>query len=122
MENRSKFILLGFIISQIAIICFSFVQNKDDFLLAYINISFYFSFFLLLISLSIYTIQSGFFNTMVASFRRFGKAHRRQIEEKEIDTITPYSELITFSQFPILVLGLLNGGICGIALFFFYYL
>lgn len=120
MNNRKKYIFYTFIISQLIIIILSMMLYRELTLLSYINIAFYLSFFFLLISLSIYTIRSGFFNTMIASFRRVGKFNRKAIVEDPYESITPYSELFSFSQFPILVIGILNGLACLVALIFYY--
>ncbi|MFB6465338.1 DUF3899 domain-containing protein [Cytobacillus sp. Hz8] len=122
MRNKRKYILFAFIITQIVIFILSFVLQKKITLLSYINISFYFSFFFLLAALTIYIIQSGFFNSFFDSFRRLAKAKRKAVVEDEFSSTTPYSELISFSQFPILVLGLLNGAFCVISLILYYYL
>ncbi|MDP4085134.1 MAG: DUF3899 domain-containing protein [Bacillota bacterium] len=112
---KRKFLILALL--QILIFALSFIFNHKISLLSYINISFYIAFFLLISSLLIYTIQTGFFDVMFKSFHlSFSKGEER----KKFSEITPLSELVAIDRKPLLFYGLIIGLLMGIGLIFYY--
>jgi Domain of unknown function (DUF3899) len=92
-------------LTQFAILIFSFIFYRKISLISYINISFYISSALLLISLLVYTIQSGFYDVIGKSFNLvFSKDRKRNFKE-----IPSLSEMVTFDNRPLLFHGLVTG-------------
>ncbi|WP_066252148.1 DUF3899 domain-containing protein [Neobacillus drentensis] len=104
---------------QLSILIVSFFLDHKIALLSYINISFYFTSALLLTSLLLFTIHSGFFDVIS---RSFSFAFQRGQNKRRFDEIPPLSELITVNQRPLVFYGLGTGLFMGIALFFYYFL
>jgi hypothetical protein len=102
---------------QIIIFLLSLISYHEISLLSYINISFYISLSLLLASLLIYTIHTGFFDVMFKSFNfAFSKGeHRRKWED-----VPSLSELVSLNNRPLLFYGLTTGAFMAVALFFYY--
>ncbi len=102
---------------QLAVIIISFIFHHEISLLTYINITFYVSSALILASLLIYTIHSGFFDVVSRSFNMF---FTRGEDKRKWEDIPGLSELITINQKPLLIYGLLMGLSMLIGLFFYY--
>jgi hypothetical protein len=105
--------------SQVLIFAISFINYHNISLLSYINISFYISAALLLTSLVVFTIRTGFFDTIA---RSFSFSASRGKNKKSFDEITPVSELVSFNQKPLLFYGLVIGLFMLIALACYYVL
>ncbi|WP_066071162.1 DUF3899 domain-containing protein [Neobacillus soli] len=112
---KKRLIILVFI--QLAILVTSFIFHHKISLVSYINISFYITSFLLLTSLLLYTIQSGFYDIISRSFNLF---FSRGQNKRSFEEIPRLSELITVDQKPLLFYGLFNGLFMVIALFIYY--
>ncbi|MBV7508517.1 DUF3899 domain-containing protein [Bacillus sp. sid0103] len=110
--------LLILSLSQLAIISISFIAYHKVSLLSYINISFYFSAVLLLTSLLVYTIHSGFYDVIS---RSFSFAFQRGQNKRRFDEIPPLSELVTFNHKPLVFYGLIIGLFMAIALVIYYF-
>ncbi|WP_420490157.1 DUF3899 domain-containing protein [Neobacillus drentensis] len=118
MNYQLKKSLLILSISQLTIIAISFIAYHKVSLLSYINISFYFTAVLLLTSLLVYTIHSGFYDVIS---RSFSFAFQRGQNKRRFDEIPPLSELVTFNQKPLVFYGLINGLFMAIALVIYYF-
>lgn len=119
MNNRLKKRLLILALTQVLIIIISSLPNKGFSLRGYIDISFYISALLLLISLLLYTINSGFYDVMGKSFNlAFSRGHNK----RNFHDIPALSELITINQKPLLFHGLVNGLLMLAAIFVYYFL
>jgi hypothetical protein len=116
-QLKKRLVILALL--QLFILIVSFVLDHKIALLSYINISFYFTSALLLLSLLLFTIHSGFFD---AISRSFSFAFQRGQNKRRFDEIPPLSELITVNQRPLVFYGLGTGLFMGIALFFYYFL
>lgn len=82
----------------------SFIAHREITLLHFINITFYISGGLLLISLFTMVIQKGFFDAISYSFRTvFESSESREKREKK----TPLSELISFQYSALVGVGLI---------------
>jgi hypothetical protein len=112
---RKKMLILALI--QFFIIITSFIYYHKISLLSYINISFYISATLLIISLLIYTIHSGFFDVISKSFNY---SFTRGKDNRSWDEVPSLSELITVNQKPLLFYGLCTSLFMLIALFVYY--
>ncbi|MEO2077548.1 MAG: DUF3899 domain-containing protein [Bacillus sp. (in: firmicutes)] len=112
---KKKFFILA--LTQLLIVIISFISNKEISLLSYINISFYISAILLLTSLLLYTIHSGFYDVIGKSFNL---AFTRGENKRRFDEIPALSELITFDQKPLLFYGIINGlfMLCALCLYY----
>jgi hypothetical protein len=111
--------LLILVLTQVLILITSSFSKKGFSLLSYIDISFYVSALLLLISLLLYTINSGFFDVIGKSFiLAFSRGHNK----RNFHDIPALSELITINQKPLLFHGLVNGLIMLAAIFLYYFL
>jgi small-conductance mechanosensitive channel len=110
--------LLILALTQLAIIAISFIAYHNLTLMSYINISFYFSAVLLLTSLLVYTVHSGFLDVISRSFTL---AFQRGSNKRRFDEIPPLSGLITFNQKPLVFYGLINGLFMTIALVIYYF-
>jgi hypothetical protein len=111
--------LLILVLTQVLILITSSFSKKGFSLLSYIDISFYVSALLLLISLLLYTINSGFFDVIGKSFNlAFSRGHNK----RNFHDIPALSELITINQKPLLFHGLVNGLIMLAAIFLYYFL
>jgi hypothetical protein len=119
MNQKFKRKLIILAASQLLIFVLSFINYHNISVFSYINISFYVSAALLLTSLLVYTIQTGFFDVISKSFRI---AAIRGKDKKSFDEITPLSELVSFNQKPLLFYGLVIGLFMLIALAFYYVL
>ncbi|OIK08363.1 hypothetical protein BIV60_26650 [Bacillus sp. MUM 116] len=102
---------------QLLIFFLSFIIYQGISLVSYINISFYISFVLLLLSLVIYTIKTGFFDTIAKSFNF---AATRGKEKRTFSEIPSLSEMVTINQKPLVFHGLIMGILMLIALGFYY--
>lgn len=102
---------------QVAVIIIPFISHKKISLLSYINITFYVSAALILTSLLLYTIHSGFFDVIS---RSFNMVFSRGEEKREWEDIPVLSELITFKHKPLLWYGMFMGISMLIALYFYY--
>lgn len=117
MNHQLKRRLLIFSGFQIAILIFSFIFYHHLTLVSYINISFCITISLLLTSLLIYTIQTGFFDIVAKSFQF---AFSRDHEKRKLKDIPPLSEVVAIDQRPLLLYGLLIGIFMGIGLAIYY--
>ncbi|MGZ4159823.1 MAG: DUF3899 domain-containing protein [Neobacillus sp.] len=117
MNFRFKRKLLISALFQIAILIISLITYHKISLLSYINISFYFSAGLLITSLLLYTIHTGFFDVISKSFNH---AFTRGKDKRSWDEIPSLSELITVNQQPLLFYGISTGLFMLIALFVYY--
>ncbi|MDP4162406.1 MAG: DUF3899 domain-containing protein [Bacillota bacterium] len=119
MNKRLKNGILMACASQVLILSIALVFYHRVTLLSYINISFFLSAILLLTSLLIYTIHSGFYDAISASFRvTFSRTHGQ--EKQKLTEITPLSELVAIDQKPLLVHGLIIGFFMFISLCIYY--
>ena len=119
MNYRFRKRLLILVLTQVLILITSSFSKKGFSLLSYIDISFYVSALLLLISLLLYTINSGFFDVIGKSFNlAFSRGHNK----RNFHDIPALSELITINQNPLLFHGLVNGLIMLAAIFLYYFL
>lgn len=119
MNYRFRKRLLILVLTQVLILITSSFSKKGFSLLSYIDISFYVSALLLLISLLLYTINSGFFDVIGKSFNlAFSRGHNK----RNFHDIPALSELITINQKPLLFHGLVNGLIMLAAIFLYYFL
>lgn len=114
-----KKIVFSVICTQILIAAISLFKYNEMGLLNYINISFYIASILLLASLVIFTINSGFFDVVSKSFRKMFYLERRS-ETDSSEEIVPLSELITFNYYPIAVTGCIDLLLMLAALFIYY--
>jgi hypothetical protein len=113
--NKKRLIILAII--QLVIVTISFIFYRKVSLLSYINISFYFSSLLLLTSLLLFTVHSGFYDVITRSFSyAFSRGHNK----RRFDEIPRLSELVTIDEKPLLFYGLVNGLFMAIALLVFY--
>ncbi|WP_396953977.1 DUF3899 domain-containing protein [Neobacillus niacini] len=116
MDSHFKKRVLLVTLTQIAILVLSFFFYKKITLLSYINISFYMTAALLLLSLLIYTIQSGFYDAIGKSFNlAFSKDRKRKFTE-----IPSLSEMVTIDKRPLFFHGLVTGLFMLIALVAYY--
>jgi hypothetical protein len=115
-QIRKKIIIIT--IFQISIFVFSFIFYHKISLLSYINISFYLSAALLLTSLLVYTVHSGFFDVI---FRSFNLAFSRGDAKRKWDDIPALSDLVSVNNRPLLFYGLVNGVLMLIALFIYFH-
>lgn len=102
---------------QLAIIATSLLFYHRLTLLYYINISFYYSFVLLLMSLLLFVTRTGFFDIIGKSFTI---AFSRNDEHRKFRDITPLSELVAFEHNPLVFHGAVSGFVMLIALAFYY--
>ncbi|MDR7000804.1 DUF3899 domain-containing protein [Neobacillus niacini] len=117
MNFRFKKTLIISAAFQLFIISLSLIFHHKISLLSYINISFYISFVLLLISLVIYTVKTGFFDTIAKSFNL---AATRGKEKRNFADIPSLSEMVTINQKPLVFQGMITGFLMLIALGFYY--
>jgi hypothetical protein len=121
MRNSVGKIFYGFLGSQILVLGISLAIFREISLLNYINISFYIASFLLFTSLLVFTVNSGFFDTISYSFRTVFAGKDEDGKKKAFDETTPLSELITFNTHPLLIVGLLDFVVM-LAFLYYYYL
>lgn len=121
MRNRFGKIFYGFLGSQVLAVILSLVYQQSITLLSYINISFYIASALLFSSLIVFTVNSGFFDTISYSFRTVFAGKEEGEKKKSFDEMTPLSELVTINANPLLMVGLLDF-ILMIAALYIYYL
>jgi hypothetical protein len=114
-----KKIIYLLLFSQAAILALSFAWFKDITLLNYINISFYIASILLLVSLLIYTINSGFFDNISRSFRHIF-ASKGSYTQKEKEELIPLSAIISVNYHPLVIIGFLDLLLMFIALTVYY--
>jgi len=105
-------------LTQLEILAISFITYHRVSLLIYINITFYITAVLLLTSLLVYTIHSGFFDVIS---RSFSLVFERGQKKRRFDEIPPLSELVSFNQKPLVFYGLINGLFILIALVIYYF-
>jgi|SRR5579875_809954 len=118
MNFQHKKRIVAIALTQVVIVLLSFIFYHKISLLSYINISFYISAVFLLLSLLIYTIQSGFYDVISKSFNMIGS---RGIKRK-FSEVPALSELVTINKKPLLVHGLVSGLFMLIALVIYYWL
>lgn len=107
--------LLYFIISQLLILIIELLLYNKISLINYIDISFYFSSFLLLCALFIFVIQKGFFDVPAKVFTTLSSRNGDKMDE-----IRPLSKLFAINHKPLFFYGLLTGVCMGISLIFYY--
>jgi uncharacterized membrane protein SpoIIM required for sporulation len=120
MRKKLGKIFWGFLISQAIILLLSFVYQGSITLLSYINFVFYIASALLFTSLLVYTVNSGFFDTMSYSFRSVFARKEEGEKQKSFEEMTPLSELVTFNANPLLIIGLLDLALMLGALYIYY--
>lgn len=120
MKKHIKPSIYVLLFSQIAIFVISLILYRNISLLHYINLSFYLSLLCIMFSLTIFTINTGFFDVTDRSFRRLLFA-KRGVSKEHIEQIRPLSEMITFNYLPLLISGILTFT-CMLTALFFYYL
>ncbi|WP_144474557.1 DUF3899 domain-containing protein [Cytobacillus oceanisediminis] len=120
MRNKVGKIFFGFFSSQLIVLFLSFLVRRGFTLLSYINISFYIASALLFISLLVYTVNSGFFDTMSYSFRTVFTKKEEGEKKKSFEEMTPLSELVTFNANPLLIISLLDLAFMLAALYVYY--
>lgn len=104
MTKIFKKILYGFLTSQLAVLLLSLFFHQKLTLLIYINISFYIASMIIFASLLVFTVNSGFFDTMSYSFRTIFSGEKK----KQMNEMTPLSEMIGINANPLLIVGLMN--------------
>lgn len=109
--------MLAAALTQVSILLLSLIFYHKISLLSYINISFYISAVLLLTSLLIYTIQTGFYDAISKSFNLVATW---RTEKRKFNEVPSLSELVTVDRKPILFHGLMNGTFMLIALLIYY--
>ncbi|MBO1511619.1 DUF3899 domain-containing protein [Metabacillus bambusae] len=109
-----------FIVSVCTTILLSFFIYQKLTLLSFINISFVIAGSLLFLSLLTMTVKGGFFDGISYGFRRMFVSKGQELSKKEINEMTPVSELLNFDHFPILFCGLLMTASMLVALFIYY--
>jgi hypothetical protein len=109
-----KKILLAAMIAVMIVVLFSLIFFKEISLLHFIDISFYFSAALILVSLLTMVVQKGFFDGIFYSFR---SVFNRSGDKEEV---TPLSDLISFRYNLLLSVGLVLLIIMIGSLFFYY--
>lgn len=119
MSVRLKKRILIAVFIQVLIVIFSLIIFRKLTLLSYINISFCFSFSLLLTALLVYTIQGGFFDVISRSFNYF---FSRGDAKRKLEDIPRLSELITFNKKPLLIHGAITGLLMIFSLVLYYFL
>lgn len=103
--------------SQIVIVILMFSSNSFS-LLNYINKSFYLSSLLLLLSLAIFTVNTGFFDTVTKSFRLiFGG---KDVTRETVEEMRPLSKIVTVNYSSLTFVGIFDLILCLLALFFYY--
>ncbi|NRD78430.1 DUF3899 domain-containing protein [Bacillus sp. BRMEA1] len=117
--HRKRMLLVT--LTQAVIFLLSFIFYHKISLLSYINISFYISAVLLLFSLLVYTIQSGFYDVISRSLN-FAASLSRGNEKRKFSDVPALSELVTINNKPLLFHGLINGSLMLIALLIYYVL
>ncbi|MBI0579728.1 DUF3899 domain-containing protein [Neobacillus cucumis] len=117
MNFRFKKTLIISAAFQLLIISLSFIFYQKVSLLSYINISFYISFALLLFSLVLFTVKTGFFDAIAKSFNL---AATRGKEKRSLSEIPSLSEMVTINQKPFVFHGIITGFLMFIALGFYY--
>ncbi|MBT2678215.1 DUF3899 domain-containing protein [Bacillus sp. ISL-35] len=120
MRNRVGKIFFGFFSSQLIILILSLLYHRSLTLLSYIDISFYIASALLFTSLIVYSVNSGFFDTMSYSFRTVFSKKEDGEKKKSFEDMTPLSELVTFNANPLLIVGLLDLALMLAALYVYY--
>ncbi|MBT2694274.1 DUF3899 domain-containing protein [Bacillus sp. ISL-55] len=120
MRNRFGKIFYGFFGSQVLVFILSLVYQQRISLLSYINISFYIASILLLSSLIVFTVNSGFFDAISYSFRTVFAGKEEGGKKKSFDEMTPLSELVTINANPLLMVGLLDFFLMIAALYIYY--
>lgn len=98
---------LYFIVSLSLTFLFSFIFYKKLSLLSFINTSFYATLLLLCIFLFATTVKGGFFDRIVLGFRRTFVSNGKELTKKEVNEMTPLSELMKFDHTPFLISGLM---------------
>lgn len=104
MNEIFRKIFYGFFFSQIAVLLLSLISYQELTLLIYINISFYISSMIIFVSLLVFTVNSGFFDTMSYSFRTIFSGETK----KQMDEMIPLSEMIGINANPFLIVGLID--------------
>ncbi|MFP5105385.1 DUF3899 domain-containing protein [Neobacillus sp. C211] len=119
MNYRLRKRLLILALTQLIILIISSFSKKGFSLFSYIDISFYVSSLLLLTSLLLYTINSGFYDAIGKSFNL---TFSRGQNNRRLEDIPALSELITFNPSPLLFHGLANGVLMLISCCLYYFL
>ncbi|MED1472081.1 DUF3899 domain-containing protein [Bacillus salipaludis] len=117
MNFRFKNTLIISVGFQLLIIFLSLIFYQKISLLSYINISFYISFALLLFSLLLFTVKTGFFDAIAKSFNFTAT---RGKEKRSLAEIPSLSEMVTINQKPFVFHGIITGFLMLIALGFYY--
>ncbi|KQL54987.1 hypothetical protein AN964_16740 [Heyndrickxia shackletonii] len=114
-----KRLVWWFFPSQILVFLLSFIRYHAIGLLQYINISFIIGGILLFISISIFILNTGFFDVTAEGFRRV--FNKNKLSKEELDEMRPVSELITFNYKPMFYNALIMLLLMAFALILYYY-
>ncbi|PLS02930.1 hypothetical protein [Neobacillus cucumis] len=117
MRFNFKKNLIIFSITQAIIVIISLIFHHNITLIHYIDISFFITAGLILLSLLLYTIHSGFYDVISKSFNL---AFSRGRDKRRFDDIPGLSELITLDEKPLLLHGIFNGLLMAAALVVYY--
>ena len=104
-------------ITQTVIVIASLFFHHNVSLIHYIDISFYIAAGLILLSLLLYTIHSGFYDVISKSFNL---AFSRGRDKRRFEEVPGLSELISIDEKPFLLHGLINGLLMAAALIAYY--
>ncbi|MCD7034966.1 DUF3899 domain-containing protein [Metabacillus sp. GX 13764] len=114
-----KTILLFFISFAVSVILCFIVYHSFD-LLAFINMSFLVSFFLLLSGLFLYVTQEGFFDSITYGFRRVFQSKGSELSKEEVDEMAPLSELVSLNLKPLFLSGAGLAAVMAVCLLIYY--
>ncbi|RTZ56030.1 DUF3899 domain-containing protein [Bacillus sp. SAJ1] len=114
-----KRLVWWFFPSQILVFLLSFIRYHAIGLLQYINISFIIGGILLFISISIFILNTGFFDVTAEGFRRV--FNKNKLTKEDLDEMRPVSELITFNYKPMFLNALIMLLLMAFALILYYY-
>lgn len=104
--TRSKWSVILLIVSQTLVFILMYILDGNFSLLGYINRSFYIASIGLFLSLTIYTINTGFFDVVTRSFRLLFAG--KDVTRQNVDEMTPLSEIISINYSPLFIVGLSN--------------
>ena len=116
-----KNILIGTISGIVLSILLSFMFHQGFSLLNFINMTFYISGGLILLSLVTFVVQRGFFDVVFYSFRRVLQIQNQHVGEEKED-IPKLSEVISLPSSFSLVIGLIMMAIMLVSLVAYYFL
>lgn len=116
-----KKILIGTISGMAISILLTFMFHQRLTLLNFINMTFYVSGGLILLSLVTFVVQRGFFDVVFYSFRRLFQIQNQHLGEEKED-IPKLSDVVSLPSSLSLLIGLIMMAIMLISLAFYYFL